>query len=258
MAVVKRTVQHGLFSPSSEGPNPTLKPGQTDLRRKDVFSVASRLLPETYITQDGMRASEYARQIHSRTLPEDYENPTRLMRPPEVTAGGPGGTAHWVSEYKAAAAEATSGAVGAPPLRLGAVNILARCRVGKTRNGSTYNFAYGKHGHDPRSLIVPGSTKLPVIRSELTYGTTKGTSHIPGYQGHIPVCPVSLESARAEQGHTARSLDKSDAIHSFHRNIVGYQGHEPESARNDKGRRMPTDLTVEGHMYKDPHVWLDS
>ncbi|CAE7598023.1 unnamed protein product [Symbiodinium natans] len=146
-----------------------------------------------------------------------------------------------------------------PTPQLTAQQILARRVVATPRSciskvldlsGHTADF--GRHGSNPREKISPWEDKMPVFKSDLTAGTTKGTFHIPGYQGVTPSCPGfsehQLRVARAQ----ARSVDKTNIVQIFHQEVVGYGGHVPEAVCNDFGGRKPTDLTTFGHDFK-PH-----
>eukprot|EP00438_Fugacium_kawagutii_P033617 Skav216190 [mRNA] locus=scaffold1222:12934:13236:- [translate_table: standard] len=95
---------------------------------------------------------------------------------------------------------------------------------------------------------------MPVFKNDLTAGSTRGTTHIPGYQGVIPRCMNSFSQSqvRAAAGATPRTVDKANIINNFHRDLVGYAGHVPEAVSNDFGGRKPTDLTTFGHDFK-PH-----
>lgn len=44
----------------------------------------------------------------------------------------------------------------------------------------------GTHGHNPRDKLPGDSESLANEHHELTVGTTKTTTHIPGYNGFIP------------------------------------------------------------------------
>merc|ERR1712136_116812 len=103
--------------------------------------------------------------------------------------------------------------------------------MGGQAGASTYCEDFGLLGSNPRSLIKPDEAAMPVIRNSLNFGTTKGTGHIPGYQGFLSAAPHA-GTARGERPH--------DRIH-YHRNLVGYAGHVAESAQNE-GRRQQSDL----------------
>lgn len=195
---------------------------------------------------------------HQCLTSEDCENTAKPSRRPEgITehefAPMKGGTAHWVSEYRASTAQATSGSMaGQSPRsqpRCGAKQ-KAPC-IGYTEDSSTYQADYGKYGSNPRDRIAVDDVALPVNKSALTAGTTKGTCHVPGYQGYIPINTTTPEVAEAEKGETVRSVDKTNLSQTFHQNMVGYAGHCPASARNDRGSRRPTEMTTFGRDFCD-------
>lgn len=202
--------------------------------------------------QDQFADSHYTKSIARVTLPEDYEDPTKAMAPPCITAGGDaGGTAHWVSEYKASlneaiSEEATFGREYTPYVDEGDPPFLQ----GRGAANSTYQDEFGKYRSNPRDKIGI------VMKRPMDAGTAKGTMHIPGYQGFIPGNTFSEETARVEMGDFYRSLDKTDIQQTYHTNLIGYSGHEPKSAINDRGGRHPTARTVYGHDYHDPQKWV--
>jgi len=49
-----------------------------------------------------------------------------------------------------------------------------------------YQKSLGTYGHNPRNKLPADATKTLNENHELTAGTTKTTSHIPGYNGFIP------------------------------------------------------------------------
>ena len=46
--------------------------------------------------------------------------------------------------------------------------------------------AFGKHGANPRDILPLDATKQTNKNNDLSVGSTKVTSHIPGYNGFIP------------------------------------------------------------------------
>ena len=44
----------------------------------------------------------------------------------------------------------------------------------------------GTYGHNPRDKLNQDATRADNEHHELTMGTTKTTTHIPGYNGFIP------------------------------------------------------------------------
>jgi len=128
-----------------------------------------------------------------------------------------------------------------------------RSCVSKVPNLSSHTADFGRHGSNPRDKISPWDAKLPVFKSDLTAGSAKGTFHIPGYQGVIPSYPgFSAHQLRVVKGAKARSVDKTNVLQIFHKEIVGYGGHVPEAVSTDYNGRKPTDLTTFGHDFK-PH-----
>jgi hypothetical protein len=108
------------------------------------------------------------------------------------------------------------------------------------------------YGHDPRHKLAPGETKLPSFKSALTVGTTKGTAHIPGYQGFLATNTTNDRVAEIAHGGNMRTTDKTNLTHTFHTNLVGYAGHKPHNARNDRGGVALTNMTVKGRDFAPP------
>merc|ERR1719210_2131064 len=75
---------------------------------------------------------------------------------------------------------------------------------------STYQDEFGQYGTNPRDKVDPGATSLPVFKTALSRGTTKGTYHVPGYQGFIAANTSNLHVARAELAATPRAYVKED------------------------------------------------
>jgi len=265
--VPKKACQHGLFRSSAEEPPPSLKPGQTDLRGSDVFMQEAQPYRETYLTQDQVRDSTYMSSTSRATEPEDYTHPVQPYKPKLVADSHAinfsSGTTHWKSEYKASTfhkeplkllAEANLGLGGADHLPQGKPFQMTprgcgtmSFGLGRTADASTYTQDFGKFGSDPRNMITPGATELPIMRSALTAGTNKGTRHLPGYQGFVPSNLLNKKAAQTcekDVPHEERRVDKIHIEQIFHQNLVGYCGHTPDAARNDRGGRHPSELTV--------------
>jgi hypothetical protein len=204
----------------------------------------------------------YRKTIANVLLPEDFVDPVKPVKPPERTARSTslagGGTAHWRTEYKACLGESAkiSRETGGFHRKMGfqIVHPPAAC-VGRSEDSTSYHDEFGRYGADPLMKIQPGSLKLPIKKTALTAGTTKGSEHIPGYQGYIPAQITSPESARAEQGATTRSVDKTIIVETYHTNLVGYCGHVPASARNDLGGRRNCEMTTMGKDYTTPRTY---
>lgn len=251
--IPKRATQHGIFMSGNEVSPPALKPGQNELHRQDLYSAEAKPVKEPYLFQDQFNDSHYVTSTGRATLPEDYEDPAKSYKPPEVTcAAVAGGTQHWKSEYRAALTEGKSeetefGRPWFPSDKYGEPeSVLTRGEV-----KSTYHEEFGKHGSDPRDKILDNQARH-TVKKPMDAGTTKGTNHIPGYQGFVPSNCFNAEVARVEKGDFNRSVDKTNIDEIFHTNLVGYTGHAPASALNDRGGRQPTGRTTGGHDFQDP------
>merc|ERR1712146_18241 len=118
---------------------------------------------------------------------------------------------------------------------------------------------HGKYGSDPRSKLPPEMLtegphmdRGPTLKTALTVGTTKGTAHIPGYQGFLATNTANPRVAEIAHGGNIRSTDKSNLTTTYHTNVVGYGGHKPLNARNDRGGVSMTTLTSKGRDFAPP------
>mmetsp|Transcript_57515 Transcript_57515/g.168428 ORF Transcript_57515/g.168428 Transcript_57515/m.168428 type:complete len:264 (+) Transcript_57515:136-927(+) len=249
--IPKRATQHGLYISGEDTIPVNLKPGQQELWRRGIYSQDNHGPAESYLSQELQAKSEYSRTILSSTLPEHYLEPRKPHRRPVFeTSGGmtAGGADGWRSEYRGQLCEESLAGRTAYRRQRGAHHepVRALSCVGRPEGLSAYQHDFGRYGSDPRDRIRPGEKRLPVLKSDLHAGTTKGSDLTPGYQGHIPACSSAPASARGLPSGTPRSVDKTNIAHIFHTNLVGYAGHVPESHRNDQGGRKATDLTTTG------------
>lgn len=279
---------HGLFVSSAVTEAPTLKPGQGELHRKGVYSFeAKRALAGTSSLALALRGeqgaqakSEYLRMHH--VSPDHYvcskkttrheeaidtnhdgkisveECQNALKKPVQTTdvdCSAAGTTRNWKSEYQAKGEEAG----GAPLEHRGAAKGVTRRNynysyqppqsIGRKDTSTSSGHHFGRYGSNPRDRVDHKVATLQVHPNSLNRGTTRGTSHIPGYQGFIAANPLGPHSARAALGEATRSVDKTNLGDIFRTNLVGYTGHVPESHNNDFGGRKPTDLTTSGRDY---------
>merc|ERR1711959_779374 len=107
-----------------------------------------------------------------------------------------------------------------------------------------YSKDFGQYGSDPRARLCKFDTRLPNPKTELTIGTTKGTSHIPGYQGFLPQNTNNPLVAAIESGEKIRTVDKSNLTEIYHLNIPDCAGHVGANAKNDKGPRQINSISV--------------
>jgi hypothetical protein len=233
--------------PGYEVPPTQLKPGQLSLERQ-LYSEEVKDNQETYMETDLEKGSVYQRSISGLLQPRDFYYPTRPIRPQEPKdGGGHHGTAHWKSEYRSNVNDAArfdtvlyrqsgpSYQIQNPPTCVGGGEVLG-----------TYGEAFGKYGSDPREKIGPDPEKMTIHKTALTVGTTKGTAHIPGYQGFLATNTANPRVAAIAHGGTLRSTDKSNLTEAFHTVCVGYAGHKPRNACNDRGGVAFTTLTTKG------------
>jgi len=233
--------------PGYEVPPTQLKPGQLSLERQ-LYSEEVKDHKETYMESDLEKGSIYQRSISSLTQPSDYYYPRPPIRQTQPEGGGGHhGTAHWKSEYRSNVNDAArfdtmlhrqngpSYQIQNPPTCVGGGEILG-----------TYAEAFGKYGSNPREKIGPDPEKLPTLKTALTVGTTKGTAHIPGYQGFLATNTANPRVAQIAHGGTMRTTDKSNLTEAFHTVCVGYAGHKPRNACNDRGGVALTTLTTKG------------
>ena len=112
------------------------------------------------------------------------------------------------------------------------------------------NDAFGKHGHNPRTILPFEATKQDNKVNDLSVGSTKVTKHIPGYNGFIPqidVNPTVIEQSKGEQ--TRQTIIKQNIVENYCVKLPGYQGHAPMSVINDRGNIRPSCLSTEGESF---------
>jgi len=239
----KRATQHMIFLTGDERPCVALKIGQQQVDRH-LYIDEAKALGETYVETALQNGSMYTRSLANARLPEDYGNPPRRLRQPEMPKDFGRSGSNWKSEYRsglclgAIAGHEHFRQHGAPY----EASWFPQSSMGQA-GASTYCEDFGLLGSNPRSLIKPYEAAMPVIRNSLNFGTTKGTGHIPGYQGFLSATP---------NAGTAGERPAHDRTH-YHRNLVGYAGHVPESAQNE-GRRKQSDLTTMDRDYTAPNL----
>lgn len=251
--VPKRATQHSCFLPTYEVLPPQLKCGQASLQRQ-VYAEEAKTLRDTYLEPDRATKSMYQAACSFAT-PQDYEDPDKPFKPTEpVSEGGHRGCAHWISDYKAShGMRALEGRryhrqIG-PSYQ--AVNP-PTCVSGPIAK-SQFQFEHGKHGENPRHKFRLHSSKNPVIVSALTYGTPKGTLHMPGYSGFLPTNTSNALVRAHEQGATLRTTtDKVNIAEQCTPNKLGYTGHQPTNAVNSRGPVSHGNVTTFGRSFSTP------
>lgn len=248
--VPKRAVQHSIYTPQAEVSAPCLKPGQVELNRFGLYSEisdgmdTSREAPR--LLEDSQLSEYRARLCHLKT--EDFQQ--RPKKQERQTSDKLSSAAHWCSEYRVGSQLKTKAVTAREILT---PRQTARCCVSRLQDFTSNDLDYGRKAFTPRDNV----SDVSPLKSDLAAGSTIGTSHIPGYQGFIPRCVGPSEKLRkASTGVEARSVDKTNIVHTFHKDIVGYAGHIPQAVRNDFGGRKPTDLTTFGHDFKSHKIGM--
>lgn len=113
-------------------------------------------------------------------------------------------TAHWRSTYKNVVEEVDAAEKLKSRRPLWSIN---RQAYSSTRGKYVTEFAdsFGNHGHVPRNLLPHDSLKQSNKNNELTVGTTKVTSHIPGYNGFIPQIDINERVIQQSKGEECRN-----------------------------------------------------
>jgi hypothetical protein len=255
--VPRRVAQHQTYLSTQEVPPTTLKPGQTQLRERNLYTEEAAPQKDSYM-RDGMAPdSVYVKDISQLTQPIHYMEPTKPIKQvqPKDIVGGHHDVSHWRSEYKSVHND--TAVYGAAYHRQTGPSYQATnptACVSRPDDQTSYQEDYGRPGSDPRDRIRLDSDKLPVFKTELTRGTTKATQHIPGYQGFLATNTTNPYVARVERGGSIRSLDKHVLTEQFNTNLVGYSGHRPQHAKNDNGGVRTSLLTTTGKDYQAPSL----
>lgn len=81
-------------------------------------------------------------------------------------------------------------------------------------------------------------------------GTSKTTSHIPGYGGFIPKTDVNDKAIDQSQGvNTRETFIKQNIVENHCVRVPGYGGYKPTSVINDRGNLRPYCLTTTGEAF---------
>ncbi len=86
--------------------------------------------------------------------------------------------------------------------------------------------------------------------NELTVGTTKTTTHIPGYNGFIPKTDFNpLAVKQASELAARETIIKQNVIENYQVKLPGYSGHKPMNGCNEKGIIRPNCLATTGEKF---------
>jgi len=105
----------------------------------------------------------------------------------------------------------------------------------------------GTHGHVPRNKLTSESEMQGNEHHELTVGTTKVTTHIPGYNGFIPKTDFNPGAVQqASTLNTRQTIIKQNMIENYQVKIPGFAGHKPANGINERGVIRPNCLNIDG------------
>ena len=113
-----------------------------------------------------------------------------------------------------------------------------------------FQMSMGTHGHNPRDKLPGEAESQANEHHELTVGTTKTTTHIPGYNGFIPKTDFNGSAVMQASTLGARNtIVKQNIIENYQVKVPGYSGHKPMNATNGKGTIRPNCLDTTGEMF---------
>lgn len=159
------------------------------------------------------------------------------------------GTQHWKSTYRGATADNASRPRIASQRPAWSVN-----RIGYSSSRGIYKTEFsdtiGNYGHNPRNILSHQSTKQENKHNEMTIGTQKVTSHIPGYCGFIPNTDINENAINQSLGQKLRNtIVKQNIVENQHIRLPGYKGHKTMSVVNDRGSIRPKCLGTDGESF---------
>ena len=100
------------------------------------------------------------------------------------------------------------------------------------------------------SRIPADSEKLTNEKHTLTVGTTKTTTHIPGYNGFIPKTDFNpLAVNQASTLDARETIVKQNMIENYSVKLPGYAGHRPMNGCNERGNIRPNCLATMGETF---------
>ena len=81
-------------------------------------------------------------------------------------------------------------------------------------------------------------------------GTTKTTSHLPGYCGFLPKTDINPSAIGQGKGEQKReTIIKQNIVENYTIKIPGYAGYKNVSAMNDRGQARPNCLSTMGETF---------
>lgn len=159
------------------------------------------------------------------------------------------GTQHWTSTYRGTTADNVQRPRITSNRPAWSVN-----RIGYSSSRGIYKTEFtetiGNFGHVPRKILPHDAKKQENKLTEMTIGTQKVTSHIPGYCGFIPNTDVNEIAVNQSIGQKLRNtIIKQNIVENQHIRLPGYKGHKTMSVVNDRGSIRPKCLSTHGESF---------
>ena len=155
---------------------------------------------------------------------------------------------HWKSTYK----EQVSPSIQSPARSISVRPHWTIPREAYSSVRAIYNTEFGDNfGTSPRKILNSESTKHHIKHDSTTLGTTKLTAHPPGYTGFIPVMDMQENATSQAYCESPRRQDyKNNLINNYNTKLVGYKGHKPSAAINEKGNLREYCFSTEQESFK--------
>eukprot|EP00744_Colponema_vietnamica_P004992 GILI01007374.1.p1 GENE.GILI01007374.1~~GILI01007374.1.p1 ORF type:complete len:284 (-),score=65.78 GILI01007374.1:128-979(-) len=277
---IPKTSGYSGFISAAETVRPTLKPNQSALEQPDFYATASSFAASapdrpkvSYVgmykrSDKTVYSKDYSEVANSASYHKPVTNRTlsgtsgaaglrttsaggQLESSASVSAQGTlreevsRGASHWQTETRASfTPEIAQKAAAQRATKPQWLQEHWKVRdTGDAALASTYSRDFRQAGH---CALSGGPDSIDVLLS----GTAKGSSHVPGYQGFIPIAknnPVATSHGRGSG--TRDTWRKDNIVENYQRNVPGYTGHVPCSAVNEFGPKKPTTLTTTGSSY---------
>jgi len=107
---------------------------------------------------------------------------------------------------------------------------------------SEYTQSFGVHGDNPREKFILENGKLFNDNRCLAEGTSKASTYIPGYAGHIPLNETRKKESLNDEAYFR--FAKTNHLLNYNLKIPHYQGHVPLNPANFKGNERPYCLST--------------
>jgi hypothetical protein len=131
-----------------------------------------------------------------------------------------------------------------------------------TRYDSEYLHCFGKNGDVPNSKFFQscdyttnssglGQSKKRLFQDtfQLNVGSTKASSHVPGYQGFSPVNNLCKSTQNIDKQRAYTNNLKINALETHMKRVPGYQGYVMKNPLNYPGEIRPLCLSTEGETF---------